>query len=376
MDIKILEITDRQGLEQFVRLPILIHKNHAKWVPPLYSEEFKYFDSEKNKAFSYCDTIMALAYQDNKAVGRIMGIINHRYNKAHDENTARFSCLECFNDEKIAHALLKHVEHWAKEHRIRMIAGPMGFSDQDPEGYLVKGFDEEPTIASNFNFEYIPRFLETAGYEKDIDYVVYKVPVKVPKYFNRILKRIQSQATGYKLIEFEKRKEFEGYIKPILDLMNDTFSGHHGFIPMNEDEMNSIAKKFVPVLDPRFIKAVEVDGKLVSFFIGMPNMNAGLRKAKGRLFPFGLIHILWERKRTKQLDLLMAGIRKEYQGRGLDVLMGNAMLLSAKKAGFLYLDTHNEDETNLKVRAEMERADGELYKIYRVFKKPLILDKE
>jgi hypothetical protein len=254
---------------------------------------------------------------------------------------------------------------------MKRIVGPMGFSDQDPEGYLVAGFDEEPTIASNYNFEYIIDFLGSCGYVKDVDYVVYKVPVRVPKYFDRILKRIASQKTGYKLIEFQKREELEKYIRPILSLMNDTFGGHHGFIALDDEEMDSLGRKYVPILDPRFVKGVEVNDQLVAFLIGMPNMNAGLRKAKGRLYPFGLIHILRARKKTKQLDLLIAGIKKEYQGRGLDVLMGNAILVSAKEAGFEYLDSHNEDENNLKVRAEMEKADGELYKRYRVFKKDI-----
>ena len=372
MNIKIVKVSNSKEIEQFVQLPAIIHKDHYKWVPPIYSEERKYFDTTKNRSFNYCDTTLILAYNKNRAVGRIMGIINHRYNDSRIEKTARFSYLECFNDEQIAIALLTYVENWAKEYGMSRVEGPMGFSDQDPEGYLVKGFDEEPTIASNYNFEYIPKFLESAGYEKDVDYVVYKVPVKVPKYFNRVLKRINDQKTCYKLIEFTKRKELKSYIKPILNLMNDTFRGHHGFIPMDDEEMDSIAKRYIPILDPRFIKAVKVNDILVAFIIGMPNMNSGLRKAKGRLFPFGLMYILWGRKKTKQLDLLLAGIRKEYQGRGLDVLMGNAMLLSAKEAGLLYIDSHNEDESNLKVRAEMERAGGKLYKRYRIFKKELI----
>jgi len=372
MNIKIVKVSNPKELEQFVQLPAIIHKDHHKWVPPIYSEERKYFDATINKSFNYCDTTLILAYCDNRVVSRIMGIINNRYIDFRIEKTARFAYLECFNDKQIAIALLTNMENWAKENGMSMIVGPMGFSDQDPEGYLVKGFDEEPTIASNYNFEYIPQFLESAGYEKDVDYVVYKIPVKIPEYFNRVLKRINAQKTGYKLIEFKKRNELKGYIKPILNLMNETFEGHHGFIPMDDEEMDSIAKKYIPILDPRFIKAVKFEDILVAFIIGMPNMNSGLRKAKGRLFPFGLMHILWERKKTKQLDLLLAGIHKKYQGRGLDVLMGNAMLLSAKEAGLLYIDSHNEDESNLKVRAEMERADGELYKRYRVFKKELI----
>jgi GNAT superfamily N-acetyltransferase len=371
MNIHIKNVSNETDLKIFVHLPAIIHKYHKKWVPPILSEELKYFSESKNKFFQYCDTLLALAYDKNRVVGRIMGIINHRYNKSHGEINARFSYLECYENEQIAIALLDHVEKWARNLGMDLIAGPMGFSDQDPEGYLVFGFDEEPTIASNFNFEYIVHYLESAGYNKDVDYVVYHVPVEVPKFYERVLKRINASKTGYNLVEFRKRKELEIYIKPILNLMNETFEGHHGFTAMDNAEMDSLAKKYLPVLDPRFIKVITVKDDPVAFIIAMPNMNAGLRKANGRLFPFGIFHILRSRKKTKQLDLLIAGINKQYQGRGLDVLMGNAILKSAKDAGFLYIDSHNEDESNLKVRAEMEKANGKLYKRYRVFKKIL-----
>jgi GNAT superfamily N-acetyltransferase len=371
MDLHIKNVSNSNELKKFVHLPGIIHKDHYRWVPPIYSEELKYFSESKNKSFQHCDTLLTLAYDSKRVVGRIMGIINHRYNQIHSEKTARFSYLECFENEQIAIALLDHVEKWARNLGMESITGPMGFSDQDPEGYLVFGFNEEPTISSNFNFEYIIHFLESAGYNKDVDYVVYHVPVEVPKFYERVLKRINSSKTGYNLIEFQKRKELETYIKPILNLMNETFEGHHGFTAMNDAEMDSLAKKYLPVLDPRFIKVITVKDVPKAFIIGMPNMNAGLRKANGRLFPIGLFYILRARKKTKQLDLLIAGINKQYHGRGLDVLMGNAILKSAKEAGYTYIDSHNEDETNLKVRAEMEKANGKLYKRFRVFKKSL-----
>ena len=152
MNIHIKNVSNKTDLKFFVHLPAIIHKYHKKWVTPIFSEEFKYFSESKNKYFQYCDTLLALAYDKNRVVGRIMGIINHRYNKSHGEINARFSYLECYENEQIAIALLDHVEKWARNLGMDFITGPIGFSDQDPEGYLVFGYDEEPTIASNFNF--------------------------------------------------------------------------------------------------------------------------------------------------------------------------------------------------------------------------------
>jgi len=145
----------------------------------------------------------------------------------------------------------------------------------------------------------------------------------------------------------------------------------YGYAPLDEKEMDDLAKKYMPVLDPRFIKIVRKDGEAVAFVIGMPDMTAGIRKARGRLFPFGILYILRAAKRTKQLDLMLGAIKDKYRGMGLDVMMGVKMIESALKAGYEYMDTHHEMETNLKVRGEMEKVGGKIYKKYRVFQKAL-----
>jgi hypothetical protein len=127
----------------------------------------------------------------------------------------------------------------------------------------------------------------------------------------------------------------------------------------------------MPVLDPRFIKVITRDGEPASFALGIPDMTAGIQKARGRLLPFGFIHILRAGKKTKQLDLLLGAVKEKYRGQGLDVLMGFRMLTSAREAGFEYLDSHHEMESNVKVRAEMERMGGKVYKRFRVYQKIL-----
>ena len=134
MNVELREVTTRRELKAFIHLPAAIHQDHARWVPPIYSEERKYFSPRTNKAFSYCDTRMVLAYHNGDPVGRIMGIVNHRYNDSRGERLARFAYLECWNDQEVAHALLNHVEDWGRRQGMTKIVGPLGFSDQDPEG--------------------------------------------------------------------------------------------------------------------------------------------------------------------------------------------------------------------------------------------------
>ena len=372
MPVQIKEVTRRRELREFIYLPAKIHRNHQKWAPPIYADEWRYLNPEKNIAFSYCDTVLGLAHRNNAFLGRIMGIINRRHNELRDEKTARFAYLECFEDKEVAHALLDFVEQWAQRNGMRRIVGPMGFTDQDPEGFLVEGFEHEPTIATYYNFEYIPSFLEAEGYRKEVDYVVYKVkvPAEIPEVYKRICKRLLVQ-TEYRLVEFTKRKELKPYIRPTLNLMNETFANLYGYVPLDEKELDHLAKRYLPVVDPRFAKVVTKDGQVIAFILGVPNMDEGFRQAKGHLFPLGIFKIFRAAKKSKQLDLLLGGIKEEYRGRGLDVLMGQAMMRSARNAGFEYMDSHHELETNLLVRAEMERGGGEIYKRYRIFQKHL-----
>lgn len=370
MSLILTPVTRRRDLRTFIHLPATIHRHHPKWVPPLYTDEWKYFNPRKNQAFAYCDTILLLARNNGNAVGRIMGIINHRYNESRGEKTARFAYLECYEDQHVAHQLLHSIEDWTREKGMSKLVGPLGFSDQDPEGFLVDGFDFEPTLASYYNYEYLIRFLESAGYSKEVDYVVYKVPVQVPEFYQRIHHRIAARS-HFALLEFARRKDLKSYIHPVLRLMNETFQDLYGYVPLDEVEMTALAKRYLPVLDPRFVKIVVNDRQVVAFILGIPNLNEGIRQSQGRLFPFGIFKIIHAAKRSKQLDLMLGAIKPEFRGRGLDVLLGMAMINSAKSAGFEFMDSHHELENNTKMRAEMQRAGGHVYKRFRIFRKQL-----
>jgi len=374
MDIEIREVKTRRDLKKFIFLPEKIHASHPNWVPPIYMDEWKYFSPKKNKAFSYSDTILSLAFRGEKVVGRIMGIINSRYNEHRKEKTARFGYLEVWKDEEVVHTFLSYVEDWARKKGMTKIIGPYGFSDQDPEGFLIEGFENRATIATYYNFEWMPRLVEKHGYSKDVDYFVYKidVPKEIPEFYRRIYERAQRKG-NYEVIEFRKRKEIKPWIKPVFHLMNECYIGSsiYGYAPLDEKEMEDLAKRYLPVIDPRFVKVVKKDDEVVSFIIAMPDITEGIQKARGHLFPFGFLKILRAGKRTKQLDLLLAAIKEKYRGRGLDVLMGVKMILSAHEAGLETIDTHHEMEENVKVRAEMERMGGKIYKVFRVFQKKL-----
>jgi hypothetical protein len=374
MAIDIREVTTRKDLKTFIYLPEKVHAHDANWVHPLYMDDWKYFDPKKNKAFGYCDTVLILAFKDGRPVGRAMGIINKRYNEHRGEKTARFGYFDVYEDREAFRAILGWIGDWARAKGMTKLVGPYGFSDQDPEGYLIEGFEHRATIATYYNFPWMPKWLEEDGYAKDNDWFVYKldVPREPPEFYKKIYERAVRRG-AFDIVEFKTRKEIKPWIRKVLGLMNETYmAGNiYGFAPLEEQEMDDLAKRYLPILDPRFVKVIAKDGEVMAFIIAMPDMTEGIRRARGRMLPFGFIHVLRAAKKTKQLDLLLGAVKEPYRGQGLDVLMGVKTILSASEAGMKMMDTHHEMEANVKVRAEMERMGGVIYKKYRAFYKML-----
>jgi len=370
--LEILEVKNKTDLKNFIYLPEKIHRNHKNWLHPLYSDEWILFDPKKNKAFNYCDTILALAKKDGKVVGRIMGIINHLYNEINKDNSGRFCFMETWDDQEIFHELVSFVEDWARNKGMNKLIGPFGFSDEDPQGFLVEGFDQPTVMITNCSLPYMATMIEDEGFSKKMDFVQYniKTPEKVPAIYERIAKR--PEKNGYKLVEFTKRKELKPFIRPVLGLTNDTYTEIFGYVPFSDEEMDDFAKRYLPILDPRFIKViVDSDSKVVAYVIGMPNISDGIRKAKGRLFPFGFIKILRSMKKSNQLDLLLGAVKDDLRNIGLDTMMAKAMLKSINERGLDFIDSHVVMETNTKMRAEVEKLGGKVYKRYRIFQKDL-----
>ena len=373
MSVSISEVKTRKELRQFIYLPMKIHRSNPKWVPPVYMDEWKLFHPAKNKAFDLCDTVLIIARQGNLAAGRAMGIIHHGYNKMKGEKNARFGWFESVDDQEVAHALLQYIKDWALSRGMEKLIGPFGFTDKDPQGCLIEGFGYRAVLTTAYHPPYYRNLIENEGFSKETDLVEYLIPVpdSIPEFYQRIFDRAIKN-NHIRIKEFSRKKELKPYIVPVLQLMNETFSDIYGSFPLTEQEMIALAKEYLPVLDPEFVKVIiSGDNDVVAFIIGMPDVAEGLQKAKGKLLPFGIIHILKAAKKTDQLVLLLGGIRSDFQGKGLDALMGIKMLETATRRKFRVIDSHLELESNLKVRAEMEKMGGQVAKVFRIYQRKL-----
>jgi hypothetical protein len=374
MNISIKEVKTRGDLRQFIHLPARIHEGHKNWVPPVYMDERVFFNPKKNTAFSYSDTLLLLAYKGNRLAGRIMGIINHKYNQEHDEKFGRFCFLETWDEPEVAHVLLDQVANWAREKGMDLIVGPLGFSDKDPQGLLVEGFDAPMVITSNCNYPYLVDFVIENGFSKKLDLVVYevKVPDTIPVFYNRIHARAMRNNPGLQLVDLKSKRGIKPWIVPVLSLMNETFREIYAFTPLSIKEMKEFASRYFLILHPGFIKILVNENKeVVAFILGIPDLTDGIRKSRGFVLPFGIFHILRSQKRTKRLSLMLGAIRKDYRKTGVDTILGTSMLEEAKKAGFTHIDSHLEMESHHEMRAEMEKMGGKVYKRYRIFQKQL-----
>lgn len=371
-ELVIKEVLTRKDRREFIYLPEKVHKNEPDWLPPIYMDEWELYNKKKNKSYQYADAILLLAYRDNKPVGRIMGIVNNRYNEINNEKHGRFCFMECYNDREVFHTLITKVEEWAKEKGMIRMIGPLGFSDKDPQGFQIEGFEYPLFMTAPNNSKYMPELLEQEGYEKKVDLVNYlgKIPEVFPEIYEKVLTRLECNKE-YKIIEFASKKELKPYIIGVLELMNETFAEIYGFVPLSDKEKTDFAARYLPILDPKFIKVIEANGKLVGFAVGMPDISKGIKDSNGKLLPFGIFKILKESKRSKKLLMMLGGVKKDYRGKGLEVLMGVKILQSGIKHKMDTLDSHLVLEDNTRMRGEYERVGCKVVKRFRIYQKEL-----
>jgi len=371
--IHLREVNTYKDLRTFIKLPYKIHKNHKEWLPPLISDEFKVFDKRKNHSFEHCNTIMYLATKNGEVVGRIMGIINHAYNKGNNEKNVRFCYLECYDDAEVFDTLIEAIEVWGKEKNMVNIVGPLGFSDKDPQGFLLEGFDDPMTVmVTNCSFKYMISHIQRNDYQKKIDLFQYRVWLeeKTPEIYLKIAERVKSR--GFKIVEFTKSTEIKPYVQTVFDLINETYTDIYGFAPLDETEAKEFSSRFLRLLNPNYIKLVkDKNDVVVAFVVAMPNISKGFKKANGRILPFGFFHIIRALKTANQLDMLLGCVKQNIRNFGLDALMAVALFDSARKGGLTIMDSHVTMEGNTQMRATYERMNHEIYKKYQIFEKAL-----
>lgn len=374
MAIIIKKVTSPKELKTFIRFNYELYKNNPYSVPDLYDDMLNTFSPEKNAAFEFCEADYFLAYKDNKLVGRVAAIINRRANETWNKKEVRFGWIDFIDDLEVSEALLATVEEWGRQRGMEAIVGPLGFTDMDAEGMLVEGFDQLGTMATIYNYPYYPEHMEKLGYEKEADWVEFKltVPDKLPEKFVRISEIIlQKYNLKIKKLNRKELKE-KNYGQRIFDLINEAYAPLYGYSKMTQRQIDQYIKMYLPLIDLRMVSLVEdAEDNLVAVGISMPSLSKALQKAKGKMLPFGWFHLLKALfiKKPKVLDLLLVGVKPEYQSKGVNALLFYDLVPVYQQMGFEYGESNPELELNKKVQAQWTAFESVQHKRRRAFKK-------
>ncbi|MBR1804297.1 MAG: N-acetyltransferase [Muribaculaceae bacterium] len=377
MMIEIREIKPTKSeLKKFVTFPIdTLYRDSKLYVPSLVSDEINTLLPGGNPAFDYCESIYFMAFRDGKPVGRIAGIINKLVNERTDKKEGRFGFVDFIDDDEVVDALFAAVIKWAKEKGMTSLTGPLGFTDMDPEGMLVEGFDEVSTQATIYNYEYYPRHMERMGFVKDVDWLEYKVtvPDKVPDKMARVASIVR-QRVGVDTIKYTSRRALvRDYGDAIFKLINEAYDDLFGYSPLSDKQIKHYIKMYLPFLPLEDLSmVVKPDGELIGVGIAIPSLSQALIKSRGRLLPFGWYHLLKAFKgRNDTVDLLLIAVKPEYQSKGVNALFFDDLIPYFIKFGYKWADTGHELENNEKVQQQWQYFETRQNKRRRAFTKSI-----
>lgn len=331
------------------------------------------FSPKKNRAFEVCEGKYWLAYKDGRLVGRIAGIINHKYNRKVGQNICRFGWIDFTNDPEVVHALLDAVESYAMANGMNLVEGPVGFLEFDVAGVLVDGFDQYPTAYGKYNAPYYEPLILAEGYKKETDYVEFRVTV--PENIDRYEKlgKLIGERLGLHEATFKNKKALvRKYADGIFGVLNHAYSSLHGFSELSQAQCEDLKKQFLPQLILDYVSViVDKDDKVVAFGITLPSLSKALIKAKGHLFPFGWYHILHALKHNDTIDALLVAISDEYKDKGVNAMLIAKMGIGYHKHGIKYLESTRELESNMAVQNMWGHFERKLHKRARVYIKKI-----
>jgi len=369
--ILIKEVNSTKDIKQFVDLPFKLYKNNKFWVPPMRKDEINQLKPEVNPAFAFCDAKFWTAWEDGKCVGRIGAVINHDYNKKIGRKMGRFSRFEVIDKQEITNKLFETAENWLKEKGMEAIHGPLGFTNLDNQGLLIEGFDYLPSIASVMHFPYYQKHIEKLGFGKENDWVEFRLKIEeIPEKALRLVEIIKKR-NNLEVIHFSKKEEMTTYMNDLFHLLNDAFDELPYVAPFSDEMIAYSAKKYLDVLQPKYIVVIKKDGKMAAFIIGLPSLSKAMQKAKGKLFPFGFIHLMKAMKKPEVMDLLLTGVNPHLQKMGLPAILISELQRSMLENGVKYVETTGMFEDNLKGATTWKNYEHIQHKRRRCFVKDL-----
>ena len=376
MSVVIVPVTTKREMKQFICFNYELYKDSPYAVPDLYSDVRDTLDPKKNAAYEFCEAQPFIALREGQVVGRIVAIINHKANAAWEKKAVRFGWVDFINDAEVVDALFAAVEKWGKERGMKEIQGPLGFTDFDPEGMLIEGFDRIGTIATIYNYPYYPKHMERMGYEKDADWQEFLLtaPEKLPEKHARVT-RIVKEKFGLRVVKYTSHKKLaqERGVE-IFEMLNEAYAQLYGFSALSPRQIQQYIKMYLPLVDLRLVPLiVDKDDNLVGFGILLPSLAKAFQKARGYMFPFGWWYLLRALKwnNTQTTEMLLVAVKPEYQGKGAVALLFDDIIPVHNQLGYKYSESNPELDTNTKMQAQWDYFEREPHKRRRAWMKKI-----
>src|SRR3990172_1869704 len=375
LTIEKVDTENKRQVKRFVELPYRLHRDCPQWVPPLYIDAYTYLNRKKHPFHEHSDVDFFLAVRNGKDVGRIAAIENKPFNEYHKTKKADFYFFDCENDPEAATALFNSVTDWAKARGLNNLVGPKGMGPLDGYGILVFGHEHRQTMTMlNYNYPYYQQLVEDLGFVKEVDFVSCFLPAdkfQIPERVEKITRRVM-QRGGLQVKHFKNKKELVSCAPRIGRAYNDAFVNNWEYYPLSQREIDFVVENIMTVADHRLIKVITHGEDVVGFLFAFHDVSAALQRARGRLFPFGLLDILLELRRTQTVSVNGMGILPEHQGHGGNALLYYAMgktLLEFRQ--FVHVEMTQVAETTEQMRADLKNLNGVEYKNNRVYRKYL-----
>ena len=376
MSVQIKPVKTRSELKVFVRFANKLYKGNKYYVPSMPFDDMNTFDKEKNGAFEFCDAELYLAYKDGEVAGRVAAIVNYKANESWGVDQVRFGWIDFIDDMEVSAALLEAVIAFGRARGMTQIVGPLGFTDFDPEGMLVEGFDRLSTMALIYNHPYYPEHMKKHGYYKETGWVEYRItiPEIVPDRHQHLCETV-IERYNLKVRKLTRRQiKKEDYGRKLFKLINETYCVLYGYSLLSDKQIDQYVSLYLSLVDPKMLTFIEDEnGELIAAGITIPSLSEALQKCNGEMFPFGWWHLLKAMfiKKPETLDMLLIGVRPDYQNKGVPTLLFTDLIKTYNKMGFKYAETNANLETNHSVQALWDPFEKEQHKKRWVFAKEI-----
>lgn len=371
-DIKIepVSLTKRE-IKKFVRLAWKIYRNNPYWVPPLIRDQVDYILKGPYHETGVIQPFMA--YRGHEPVGRIIAHYDRRHNAYFNEKRGCIGFFECIDDKEIARRLFEAAETWLTEQGMSEMYGPLNFLMYDASGLLVDRFDDMPVLECVYNPPYYEKLFLDYGFNKKIDWHGYRL-TRREKLPTSLLDKIKGRALENKngiVFRNVNPKKYQAETETLRNIFNKAWEGNWGHLPLSKKQFSYFANALKMILKPELVIVAEHQGKAVGFIMTVPDINPALKKANGRLFPFGLIKMMLSMRNIKRVKLFMLGVLPEYRRKGLDAVFFAESLARGLKMGYQELDASVVVETNKRIKQAAKHFGARQNKTFRHYSKPL-----